>query len=101
VHIITNNQVGFTTSNQDGRSFQNSSDIVKCFDIPVLRVNCSDPLTTIDNLIRASKFIIKYWKTYKKDILIDMVGYRKHGHNEVDEPSFTQPEMYNAIRNMK
>lgn len=55
----------------------------------MIRINCSDPLTTVESLIRACKFIIKYWKTYKKDILIDMVGYRKHGHNEVDEPGFT------------
>jgi 2-oxoglutarate dehydrogenase complex dehydrogenase (E1) component-like enzyme len=89
VHIVTNNQVGFTTESDDGRSFQNSSDIVKSFGIPVIRVNAADAATTTETVLRICKFAIKYWKTYKKDILIDMIGFRKHGHNEVDEPSFT------------
>jgi probable 2-oxoglutarate dehydrogenase E1 component DHKTD1 len=101
VHIITNNQVGFTTSAEDGRSFDHSSDIVKCFGIPVVRINAMDGDTTPESLIRVCKFMIAYWKTFKKDILIDMIGCRKHGHNEVDEPAFTQPHMYEKIRAMK
>lgn len=89
IHIITNNQLGFTTANQHGRSFDHSSDIVKSFGIPVIRMNAADPETTVDSLLRVTKFMIEYWNTFKKDILIDMIGYRKHGHNEVDEPSFT------------
>jgi 2-oxoglutarate dehydrogenase complex dehydrogenase (E1) component-like enzyme len=89
VHIITNNQLGFTTANTDGRSFDHSSDIVKSFGIPIVRINAADPETTVDSLLRATKFMIEYKNTYHKDILIDMIGYRKHGHNEVDEPSFT------------
>lgn len=97
VHIITNNQVGFTTSPEDDRSFRNSADIVKPFGVPILRVNTSDP----ESVIKCTKLMIKYWQKYKKDILIDMIGYRFYGHNEVDEPSFTQPIMYKKIRSME
>lgn len=88
IHIITNNQLGFTTNAADGRSFDNSSDIVKSFGIPVIRINAADRETP-ETLIKVCKFMVSYWKTFKKDILIDMVGCRKHGHNEVDEPGFT------------
>ena len=98
MHIITNNQVGFSTEPQDGRSFEHSSDIVKTFGIPVIRINAADSATTPETLIRVCRFAIAYWKKYKKDILIDMIGFRKHGHNEVDEPGFTQPNMYEKIR---
>jgi 2-oxoglutarate dehydrogenase complex dehydrogenase (E1) component-like enzyme len=96
IHIITNNQVGFTTNPEDDRSFKHSADIVKPFGVPILRVNTSDP----DAVIRATKFMVRYWLKYKKDILIDMIGFRFYGHNEVDEPSFTQPLMYKKIRSM-
>lgn len=89
VHIITNNQLGFTTNSEDGRSFDHSSDIVKSFGIPVVRINAADPATTPEDVIRVCRFMIKYWKTFGKDILVDMIGWRKHGHNEVDEPAFT------------
>ena len=85
LHIITNNQVGFTTSPEDDRSFKYSSDIVKPFGVPILRVNTSDP----ESVIRCSKLMIRYWQKFKKDILVDMIGFRFYGHNEVDEPSFT------------
>ena len=98
IHIITNNQVGFTTNSVDGRSSDHSSDIVKGFGIPVVRINAADGGSTPESLVRVCKFMVAYWKTFRKDILIDMIGYRKHGHNEVDEPSFTQPEMYKKIR---
>ena len=94
IHIITNNQVGFTTNSVDGRSFDHSSDIVKSFGIPVIRINANDGETTPESLIKVCKLMVSYWKTFKKDILIDMIGCRKHGHNEVDEPGFTQPQMY-------
>jgi len=89
IHIITNNQIGFTTNPKNGRSFPYSSDIVKSFGIPIVRINACDAQSTPDTLIRVCKFMVKYWKTFKKDILIDMIGFRQHGHNEVDEPSFT------------
>lgn len=97
MHIITNNQVGFTTSGADSRSSENASDIVKSFGIPVLRVNSSDG-TTPENLLKIANFCISYHEKYGKDILIDMIGFRKNGHNEVDEPAFTQPQMYSKIR---
>lgn len=64
-------------------------------------MNAADGKTTPETLIRVCKFMVSYWKTFKKDILIDMIGCRKHGHNEVDEPAFTQPEMYRKIRSMQ
>jgi len=95
--LITNNQLGFTTDPTDDRSFARSSDIVKPFGIPVLRVNTSDP----EAVIRCSRFMVRYWQKYAKDALCDMIGYRSYGHNELDEPSFTQPIMYQKIRAMK
>lgn len=97
IHIITNNQVGFTTDSRDARSFPYSSDIVKPFGMPIVRVNTSD----VDSVARVCKFLVRYWQQYGKDILVDMIGYRKYGHNEVDEPAFTQPAMYAKIREMK
>lgn len=96
MHVITNNQVGFTTNPVDDRSFSQAADIVKPFGVPILRVNTSDP----EAVIKACKFMVRYWRKYKKDVLIDMIGFRFYGHNEVDEPSFTQPLMYQKIRSM-
>lgn len=97
MHIITNNQVGFTTDAKDARSFPYASDIVKPFGIPILRVNTSD----VDAVTKVCKFMIRYWQKFGKDALVDMIGYRKYGHNEVDEPAFTQPLMYDKIRAIK
>jgi probable 2-oxoglutarate dehydrogenase E1 component DHKTD1 len=97
LHIITNNQVGFTTNPEDDRSFKYSADIVKPFGVPVLRVNTADP----EAVIKACRFLVAYWEKYEKDALIDMIGYRYYGHNEVDEPSFTQPLMYAKIRSLE
>lgn len=69
---------------------------MKPFGVPVLRVNTSDP----EAVVQVTKFMVKYWQTFKKDILVDMIGFRFYGHNEVDEPSFTQPVMYKKIRSM-
>ena len=85
IHVITNNQLGFTTMPEDDRSFPYSADIVKPFGVPIVRVNTSDP----ESVIRACKFMVRYWKKYQKDVLIDMIGFRFYGHNEVDEPAFT------------
>lgn len=70
---------------------------MKPFGVPVLRVNTADP----DAVIKACRFLVSYWETFKKDALIDMIGYRYYGHNEVDEPSFTQPLMYAKIRSLE
>ena len=74
---------------------------MKSFGIPVVRINAADPDSTPEDVIRVCRFMVKYWKTFGKDILIDMIGWRKHGHNEVDEPAFTQPQMYSKIRELK
>ena len=55
----------------------------------------------VESVARVARFAVRYWQQYGKDVLIDMIGFRKYGHNEVDEPAFTQPKMYEAIRNMK
>lgn len=97
VHIITNNQIGFTTDAKDARSFPYASDIVKPFGIPIIRVNAYDA----EAVVKVAKFLTRYWRKYGKDIIVDMIGFRKYGHNEVDEPAFTQPKMYEKIRALK
>jgi probable 2-oxoglutarate dehydrogenase E1 component DHKTD1 len=94
VHIITNNQIGYTTQGEQARSSRHSSDIFKAYDIPIIHVNADD----VDTVIKVAKFAYNYRKEYKKDIVIDLIGWRKHGHNEVDEPMFTQPNMYKVIK---
>lgn len=96
IHFITNNQVGFTTDPTEGRSTKYSSDIVKSFGIPVIHVNAYSP----EDVVRVSKFAVRYNKKFNKDIMLDMIAFRKYGHNEVDEPSFTQPAMYSKIDSM-
>ncbi|TXG81650.1 MAG: 2-oxoglutarate dehydrogenase E1 component [Thermomicrobiales bacterium] len=93
IHIIANNQVGFTTSPSDSRSTRYAGDLAKGFEIPVLHVNADDP----EACLAAVRMAIEYRDTFGKDFLIDLVGYRRWGHNEGDEPSFTQPEMYKII----
>ena len=94
LHIIANNQVGFTTDPVDGRSTHYASDLAKGFEIPVVHVNADDP----EACIRAVRLGIAYRLRFKKDFVIDLVGYRRHGHNETDQPSFTQPKLYDAIK---
>ncbi|KAJ0403177.1 hypothetical protein P43SY_005171 [Pythium insidiosum] len=93
VHLIVNNQVGFTTTYKDGRSTRYASDIAKGIEAPVLHVNGE----SVQHVIQATRLAMEYRNTFHKDIVIDMIGYRRHGHNEVDEPRFTQPVMYSAI----
>ena len=97
IHFITNNQVGFTTDSRDARSFPFASDIVKPFGTPIIRVNAHD----VEAVARVCKLAVRYWQKFGKDVLLDMIGFRKYGHNEVDEPAFTQPKMYEVIRSMK
>lgn len=93
LHIIANNLVGFTTDREDGRSTRYASDMAKGFEIPVIRVNADDPISCIS----AVKIAWEYRQKFKKDFLIDLVGYRRHGHNEMDEPRTTQPKLYKEI----
>ncbi|MBC7788625.1 MAG: 2-oxoglutarate dehydrogenase E1 component [Anaerolineae bacterium] len=94
LHIILNNQVGFTTDPIDGRSTHYASDLAKGFDVPIVHVNGDDP----DGCIAAVRLGLAYRARFKRDFLIDLVGYRRYGHNETDEPAYTQPMMYETIR---
>jgi 2-oxoglutarate decarboxylase len=95
VHIIANNQVGFTTDPHEGRSTRYASDLAKGFDIPVVHVNADD----VEACIHAMRLAYDYRRTYHRDVVVDLVGYRRFGHNETDEPSYTQPQMYTRIKN--
>lgn len=94
VHIIVDNQVGFTTSPEAGRSSPYASDIAKTQQIPVIHVNGDDT----DAAIRAMDIAIRYRQEFKADVVINLMCYRRYGHNEADEPAFTQPVMYDIIR---
>lgn len=95
IHFIINNQIGFTTSNpRDMRSTLYCSDIGKMVQIPIFHVNAEDP----EALYEITKIAVAYRNRFRKDVIIDIVGYRKMGHNEADEPSATQPMMYKIIK---
>nr|CAA9282607.1 2-oxoglutarate dehydrogenase E1 component [uncultured Armatimonadetes bacterium] len=94
IHIIANNQVGFTTTPRDSRSTLYASDLAKGFEIPIVHVNADDPIACV----AVSRMACAYRERFGKDFLIDLVGYRRWGHNEGDEPAYTQPRMYEAIR---
>lgn len=93
IHFIINNQVGFTTDFDDARSSIYSSDVAKVIDSPVLHVNGDDP----EAVLFCVKLAVEFRQKFHKDIFVDMVCYRRHGHNESDEPKFTQPSLYNII----
>ncbi len=93
IHIIANNQIGFTTSPQDARSTLYASDLAKGFEIPIVHVNADDP----EACIAVSRMACAYRERFHKDFLIDLVGYRRYGHNEGDAPEYTQPRMYKSI----
>ena len=95
IHVIANNQLGFTTEPHEGYSGQYCSDIARGYEIPVVHVNAED----IEACALAAKMAVSYRLQFRKDFVIDLVGYRRHGHNENDEPRFTQPEMYGNLAN--
>jgi 2-oxoglutarate dehydrogenase E1 component len=94
LHIIVNNQVGFTTDPIDARSTHYASDLAKGFEVPIVHVNADDA----ESCLHVVRLGIEYRARFGKDFLIDVVGYRRHGHNETDEPAFTQPTLYKKIR---
>ncbi|MHB8393261.1 MAG: multifunctional oxoglutarate decarboxylase/oxoglutarate dehydrogenase thiamine pyrophosphate-binding subunit/dihydrolipoyllysine-residue succinyltransferase subunit [Candidatus Dormibacteria bacterium] len=94
VHIIANNQIGFTTEPMDGRSTRYASDVAKGYDIPIIHVNADD----VEACLRAVRLAVSYRATFERDVLIDLIGYRRFGHNEGDEPAYTQPLMMAQIR---
>lgn len=94
IHIIMNNQVGFTTNPQDSRSTRYASDIAASVKAPVILVNADKP----EDCIRAMDIALRYRQEFKEDVVIDLIGYRRFGHNEGDEPAFTQPIMYDKIK---
>ncbi len=97
VHLVVNNQVGFTTNYLDARSSTYCTDIAKVTLSPVLHVNADD----VEAVCHAMEIAIEYRMKFKKDVFIDLLGYRKYGHNEGDEPRFTQPNLYKAIAKHK
>ncbi|WP_185856108.1 2-oxoglutarate dehydrogenase E1 component [Blattabacterium cuenoti] len=93
IHLVMNNQIGFTTNNTEGRSSIYCTDISKIVLSPVLHVNADD----IESVIRAIYFAVDFRMHYHEDVFVDLIGYRKYGHNEGDEPRFTQPSLYKTI----
>jgi 2-oxoglutarate dehydrogenase E1 component len=93
LHLIANNQVGFTTDPSDGRSTRYSSDLAKGFDIPIVHVNADDP----ECALSAVRLALAYRSRFGHDVVVDLVGYRRHGHNEQDEAAYTQPLLAAAI----
>ncbi len=95
IHLIANNQIGFTTDPVDARSTRYASDLAKGFDVPIVHVNADD----VDACIAAVHLAIDFRRTFARDVLIDLIGYRRFGHNEQDEPAYTQPQMAERIKN--
>lgn len=96
IHILVNNQIGFTTASRDARSTFYATDIAKSMPIPIFHVNGHDP----EQVVRAIDLALRFRHKFGYDVVVDIICYRKYGHNEADEPSFTHPIMYNRIKNL-
>ena len=97
VHVVINNQVGFTTTPDRQRSGNYCSDVAKSINAPIFHVNAQ----SMENVMRVFKIAAEYRQKYKNDVVIDLVGFRKFGHNELDQPMFTQPLMYTVVKGMQ
>ncbi len=93
LHLIANNQIGFTTDPSEGRSTRYSSDLAKGFDVPIIHVNADDP----EAAISAIRLALAFRRRFESDVVVDLVGYRRHGHNEQDEAAYTQPLMASQV----
>jgi len=96
IHIVCNNQIGFTTVPKKGRSGNYASDIAKAINAPVFHVNAD----SVEDVTFAFRTAALFRQKFNKDVVIDLIGYRKFGHNELDQPSFTQPIMYKQVAQM-
>jgi len=97
LHIVVNNQIGFTTAPEEARSTTYATDVFKMLQVPIFHVNGEDP----EAVAQCVRLALDFRAQYRRDVVIDMYGYRRHGHNEADEPSFTQPILYQAISERK
>jgi 2-oxoglutarate dehydrogenase E1 component len=96
IHLVINNQLGYTTAPHQSRSSEYSTDVAKMVQAPIFHVNSDDP----EACVRVAKLAFDYRQKFNKDVVIDLIGYRRHGHNEGDDPSYTQPTMYRKIRSL-
>lgn len=94
VHVVVNNQVAFTTDPRSSRSSPYCTDVAKALEVPIFHVNADD----VEAVVRVFELAAEWRQTWKTDVVVDLIGYRKYGHNEIDEPMFTQPLMYTAIK---